>query len=116
MKRRFSRCKTFNECEKNLTYSYFNLMIHLFQEDCKQPEGYKVSLLNIHMIQDKTIQQTYDELKKKIFHKIKSLLCPIVNLNSFKNELNTYLVEPFLHGSDIYLWMITLPTGKNNSS
>ena len=29
-----------------------------FQEDCKQSDGYKVGLLNIHMIQDKTIQQT----------------------------------------------------------
>jgi len=27
-------------------------MLYLFQEDCKQPEGYKVGLLNIHMIQD----------------------------------------------------------------
>ena len=33
-------------------------------------------------------------------HKIKSLLCPNVNLNSYKNELNTYLVELFLQGSD----------------
>jgi hypothetical protein len=41
-----------------MEHSYFNLMLHLFQEDCKQPEGYKVGLLNIHMIQDKTIQQT----------------------------------------------------------
>jgi hypothetical protein len=49
----------------------------------------------------------YNELKKILFHKIKSLLCPNVNLNSFKNELSTYLVEIFLHGSDIYLWMIT---------
>ena len=49
----------------------------------------------------------YDELRKTLFHKIKSLLCPNVNLNSFKNELNTYLVELFLQGSDIYLWMIT---------
>ena len=39
-------------------HSYFNLMFYLFQEDCKQPEDYKVGLLNIHMIQDKTIQQT----------------------------------------------------------
>jgi hypothetical protein len=31
----------------------------------------------------------YDELRKTLFHKIKSLLCPNVNLNSFKNELNT---------------------------
>ncbi len=47
---------------KNTTFgmehSYFNLMLYLFQEDCKQPEGYKVGLLNIHMIQDKTIQRT----------------------------------------------------------
>ena len=47
---------------KNTTFgmehSYFNLMLYLFQEDCKQPDGYKVGLLNIHMIQDKTIQQT----------------------------------------------------------
>jgi hypothetical protein len=49
----------------------------------------------------------YNELRKTLFHKIKSLLCPNVNLNSFKNELNTNLVELFLHGSDIYLWMIT---------
>ena len=42
----------------------------------------------------------YDELRKTLFHKIKSLLCPNVNLNSFKNELNTYLVELFLQGSD----------------
>ena len=41
-----------------MEHSYFNLMLYLFQEDCKQPEGYKVGLLNIHMIQDKTIQQT----------------------------------------------------------
>jgi hypothetical protein len=26
--------------------------------------------------------------------------CPNVNLNSFKNEVNTYLVELFLQGSD----------------
>jgi hypothetical protein len=31
---------------------------------------------------------------------VKSLLCPNVNLNSFKNELSTYLVELFLQGSD----------------
>jgi hypothetical protein len=42
----------------------------------------------------------YDKLRKTLFHKIKSLLCPNVNLNSFKNELNTYLVELFLQGSD----------------
>ena len=41
-----------------MEHSYFNLMLYLFQEDCKQPEGYKVDLLNMHMIQDKTIQQT----------------------------------------------------------
>jgi hypothetical protein len=41
----------------------------------------------------------YDELRKTLFHKIKSLLCPNVNLNSFKNELNMYLVELFLQGS-----------------
>ena len=29
-------------------------MLYLFQDDCKQPEGYKVDLLNIHMIQDNT--------------------------------------------------------------
>jgi hypothetical protein len=40
-----------------MEHSYFNLMLYLFQEDCKQPEGYKVGLLNIHMIQDKTIQR-----------------------------------------------------------
>ena len=39
-----------------MEHSYFNLMLYLFQEDCKQPEGYTVGLLNIHMIQDKTIQ------------------------------------------------------------
>jgi hypothetical protein len=48
--------------KKNTTFgmehSYFNLMLYLFQEDCKQSEGYKVGLLNIHMIQDKTIHQT----------------------------------------------------------
>ena len=32
----------------------------------------------------------YDELRKTLVHKIKSLLCPNMNLNSFKNELNTY--------------------------
>ena len=42
----------------------------------------------------------YDELRKTLFHKNKSLLCPNVNLNSFKNELSTYLVELFLQGSD----------------
>jgi hypothetical protein len=42
----------------------------------------------------------YDELRKTLFHKIKSLLCPNVNINSFKNEINTYLVELFLQGSD----------------
>ena len=42
----------------------------------------------------------YDELRKILVHKIKSLLCPNVNLNSFKNELNTYLVKLFLQGSD----------------
>ena len=42
----------------------------------------------------------YDELRKTLFHKIKSLRCPNVNLNSFKNEINTYLVELFLQGSD----------------
>ena len=41
-----------------MEHSYFNLMLYLFQEHCKQPEGYKVGLLNIHMIEDKTIQQT----------------------------------------------------------
>ena len=41
-----------------------------------------------------------DELRKTLFHKIKSLLCPTVNLNSFNNEINTYLVELFLQGSD----------------
>ena len=41
-----------------MEHSYFDLMLYLFQEDYKQPEGYKVGLLNIHMIQDKTIQQT----------------------------------------------------------
>jgi hypothetical protein len=41
-----------------MEHSYSNLMLYLFQEDCKQPKGYKVSRLNIHMIQDKTIQQT----------------------------------------------------------
>ena len=39
-----------------MEHSYFDLMLYSFQEDCKQPEGYKVGLLNIHMIQDKTIQ------------------------------------------------------------
>ena len=42
----------------------------------------------------------YEELRKTLFHKIKSLRCPNVNLNSFKNEINTYLVELFLQGSD----------------
>ena len=42
----------------------------------------------------------YDELRKTLFHKIKSLLCSKVNLDSFNNELNTYLVEHFLQGSD----------------
>ena len=28
------------------------------------------------------------------------MLCPNVNINSFKNELNMYLVERFLQGSD----------------
>jgi hypothetical protein len=42
----------------------------------------------------------YNELRKTLFHKIKSLLCPNVNLNSFKNELSTYLVDLFLQGSD----------------
>ena len=42
----------------------------------------------------------YDELRKTLFHKITSLLCPNVNLNSFKNELNTYLVKLFLQRSD----------------
>jgi hypothetical protein len=42
----------------------------------------------------------YDELRKTLFHKIKWLFCPNVNLNSFKNELNTYLVELFLQRSD----------------
>ena len=42
----------------------------------------------------------YDELRKTLFHKIKSLLCPNVNLNSFKDELNTYWVELFLQGGD----------------
>jgi hypothetical protein len=42
-----------------MEHSYFNLMLYLFQEDCKQPEGYKVGLLNIHMIQDKTIQLAF---------------------------------------------------------
>ena len=41
-----------------MEHSYFDLMLYLFQEDWKQPEGYKVGLLNIHMIQDKTLQQT----------------------------------------------------------
>jgi hypothetical protein len=41
-----------------MEHSYFNLMLYLFQEDCTQPDGYKVGLLSIHMIQDKTIQQT----------------------------------------------------------
>jgi hypothetical protein len=36
-----------------LQHSYFNLMLY-----CKQADGYKVGLLSIHMIQDKTIQQT----------------------------------------------------------
>jgi hypothetical protein len=30
--------------------------------------------------------EKYDELRKTLFHKIKSLLCPNVNLNSFKNS------------------------------
>jgi hypothetical protein len=34
-----------------MEHSYLNLMLYLFQEDCKQPDGYKVGLLNIHMIQ-----------------------------------------------------------------
>ena len=42
----------------------------------------------------------YDELRKTLVQKIKSLLCPNVNLNSFKDELNTYWVELFLQGSD----------------
>ena len=39
-------------------------MLYLFQENCKQPEGYTVDILNIRMIQtlytsqDKAIQQT----------------------------------------------------------
>jgi hypothetical protein len=41
-----------------MEHSYLNLMLYLLQEDCKQPKGYTVGLLNIHMIQDKTIQQT----------------------------------------------------------
>jgi hypothetical protein len=41
-----------------MEHIYFNSMLYLFQEDCKQP------------------------------------------LNSFKNELNTYLVELFLQGSE----------------
>ena len=32
----------------------------------------------------------YDELRKTLFHKIKSLRCPNVNLNSFKNEINIF--------------------------
>ena len=48
----------------NKSTSTFNLMLYLFQEDCKQPEGYTVDLLSIRMIQtlytsqDKAIQQT----------------------------------------------------------
>ena len=40
-----------------MEHSYFNLMLYLFQEDCKQPEGYKVGLPNIHTRQEK-IQRT----------------------------------------------------------
>ena len=32
-----------------MEHSYFNLMLYLFQEDCKQPEGYTIGLLNIHI-------------------------------------------------------------------
>ena len=34
----------------------FNLMLYVFIEDYKQPEGYRVGLLNIHMIQNIYIQ------------------------------------------------------------
>jgi hypothetical protein len=48
-------------------FPLFNLMLYLFIEDWKQPEGYTVGLRNIHMIQniiyktrqDKTRQQTH---------------------------------------------------------
>jgi hypothetical protein len=33
-------------------FPLFNLMLYLFIEDWKQPEGYKVGLRNIHMIQN----------------------------------------------------------------
>ena len=65
-----------------MEHSYFNLMLYLFQEDCKQPEGYKVGLLNIHMIQDKTIQ--YNRLSHT-----HSLI--IVNANYIFNSNLKYL-------------------------
>jgi hypothetical protein len=34
-------------------------MLFLFQEDCKQPEGYTVDLLNIRMIQTLYTSNTY---------------------------------------------------------
>jgi hypothetical protein len=37
---------------------------------------------------------------KHFFSETTSKFCPNVNSNSFKNELNTYLVELFLQGSD----------------
>ena len=66
-----------------MEHSYFNLMLYLFQEDCKQPESYKVGLLNIHMIQDKTIQQT-------ISHSFTHSLI-IVNTNYIFNSHLKYL-------------------------
>ena len=65
-----------------MEHSYFNLMLYLFQEDCKQPEGYKVGLLNIHMIQDKTRQ--YNRLSDT-----HSLI--IVNTNYIFNSNLKYL-------------------------
>jgi hypothetical protein len=35
-----------------MEHSYFNLMLYLFQEDCKQPERYKVGPLNIEDFPD----------------------------------------------------------------
>jgi hypothetical protein len=49
-------------------FPLFNLMLYLFIEDWKQPEGYTVGLRNIHMIQNIIYKTRQDNTTDSFTH------------------------------------------------
>ena len=79
-------------------------MLYLFIEDCKQPEGYKVGFLNIHMIQNIIYKTRQDN---RLFH-THSLI--IVNTNYIFNSNLKYLQSIESIEIDCYFQWIHIQT------